>query len=71
MKTGAEAVARYALPNPSPASYRFTIGPDGGTELQKGVAEPAYGQPGGGVEVIVTAGTQPNTVTGPDRIPDK
>jgi hypothetical protein len=34
------------------------------------VAAPAYGQRGGGVEVIFTAGTQPNTVTGPYKIPD-
>jgi hypothetical protein len=71
VKTGADAVARYALPNPSPASYRFTIRPDAGTVLKKGVAAPAYGQPGGGVEVIFTGGTQPNTVTGPDQILDK
>jgi hypothetical protein len=71
VKTGADAVVRYALPNPSPASYRFTIRPDARTVLKKGVAAPAYGQPGGGVEVIFSNGTQPNTVTGPDQIPDK
>jgi hypothetical protein len=71
VKTGADAVARYALPNPMPASYRFTIKPDAGTALKKGVAAPAYGQPGGGVEVIFVEGTQANTVTGPDQIPDK
>lgn len=71
VKTGADAVARYALPNSSPASYRFTIKPDAGTKLKKGVAAPAYGQPGGGAEVIFTDGTQSNTVTGPDKIPDR
>jgi hypothetical protein len=71
VKTGAEAVARYALPNPAPASYVFTIRPHKDTVLQRGIVEPAYGQPGGGVEVIFTDGTQPNTVTGPDKIPDK
>ena len=71
VKTGADAVARYALPNPTPASYRFTIKPDAGTALKKGVAAQAYGQPGGGVEVIFVNGTQANTVTGPDKVPDK
>jgi hypothetical protein len=40
------------------------------TVIQSGIVEPAYGQPGGGVEVIFTDGTQPKTVTGPDKIPD-
>ena len=70
VNTGADAVARYALPNATPASYRFTIKPDAGTVLKKGVAARAYGQPGGGVEVIFVNGTTPNTVTGPDKIPD-
>jgi hypothetical protein len=38
--------------------------------IQRGFAQPAYGQPGGGVEVYFKDGTQPNTVTGPDMIPD-
>ncbi|HEX9368289.1 MAG TPA: hypothetical protein VF921_16785 [Vicinamibacterales bacterium] len=70
VKTGADAVARYALPNASSASYRFTIKPDAGTQLKRGVAAPAYAQLGGGVEVVFTDGTQPHTVTGPDKIPD-
>jgi hypothetical protein len=71
VKTGSDAVARYALPNPDPASYRFTIKPHKDTDIQYGTVEPANGQPGGGVEVIFTAGTQAKTVTGPDKIPDK
>jgi len=71
VKTGQEAVARYALPNPMPASYKFTIEPHEGTVIQKGIAQPAYGQPGGGVEVIFTKGTHPRTVTGVEKIPDK
>lgn len=71
VKTGKQAVARYALPDPRPASHRFTIEPRENTIVQCGVVEPAYGQPGGGVEVIFTTGTQPKTVTGRDKIPDE
>lgn len=67
--TGKEAVARYALPNPEPAVNVFTIKPVPRTAIQYGIAQPAYGQPGGGVEVIFTHGTTVRTVTGPDKIP--
>ena len=69
VKTGKEAVARYALADPQPASYRFTIKPHKDTVVQCGIVEPAYGQPGGGVEVLFTEGTHSKTVTGPDKIP--
>lgn len=69
VRTGKEAVARYALPNPDPAVNVFTIKPGSATSIQYGIAQPAHGQPGGGVEVIFTAGTTPRTVTGPDKIP--
>lgn len=71
VNTGKDAVARYALPNPAPASYVFTIKPDKDTDVQRGIVEPAFGQPGGGVEVMFTNGTQPKTVTGPTKIPDE
>lgn len=69
VRTGKDAVQRYALPNPEPAVNVFTIKPVSATPIQYGVAQPAYGQPGGGVEVIFMAGTTPRTVTGPDKIP--
>ncbi|MBI3048604.1 MAG: hypothetical protein HYY76_09890 [Acidobacteria bacterium] len=72
VKTGKDAVARYAMPNPQPASYRFTIRPERDTVIQKGIVEPAFDQPGGGVEVIFKNGTTPKTVTlPPDKIPDE
>jgi hypothetical protein len=71
VKTGKEAVARYALPNPEPASYKFTIRPDRDSVIQYGIAEPAYGQSGVGVEVLFKDGTQPHTVIGPEKIPDE
>lgn len=69
VRTGKDAVARYALPNPEPAVNVFTIKPAAATAIQYGVAQPAYGQPGGGAEVIFTNGTTARTVTGPDKIP--
>ncbi|MBI4263103.1 MAG: hypothetical protein HY657_01900 [Acidobacteria bacterium] len=72
VKTGRDAVARYALSNPQPASYRFTIRPEIDTVIQKGIVQPAFEQPGGGVEVIFKDGAAPNTVTlPPDKIPDE
>jgi hypothetical protein len=70
VSSGRQAVARYALPNPAPASWVFTAIPDDETAIQRGIVEPAYGQPGGGVEVIFSEGTQRRTVTGPKKIPD-
>ena len=71
IRTGMDAVARYALPNPLPASYVFEGRPHTGTLIQRGTAVPAFGQPGGGDEVVFAKGTQPNTVTGPNKIPDQ
>ena len=70
-RAGKAAVARYALPNPAPASNVFTIKPHKDTVIQHGIVEPANDQPGGGVEVLFRDGTQPGTVTGPDKIPDE
>lgn len=69
VKTGRDAVKRYALPNPAPAVHVFTIKSPLKTRLQRGVAQPAYGQPGGGVEVIFVNGSPDKTVTGPAQIP--
>jgi acyl-CoA reductase-like NAD-dependent aldehyde dehydrogenase len=71
VKTGADAVSRYALPNSKPASNVFTISPAKDTDLKRGVAQPANNQPGGGVEVIFANGAPDGTVTGPVTIPDK
>jgi hypothetical protein len=71
IKTGSDAVSRYALPNSKPASNVFTIAPAKDTDLKRGTAAPANNQPGGGVEVIFVNGLPDNTVTGPILIPDK
>jgi hypothetical protein len=71
VKTGSDAVRRYALPDSTPASYVYTSGPNAATSIQRGIVAPAFGQPGGGVEVIFPQGTQPGTTTGPVKIPDR
>jgi hypothetical protein len=71
VKTGTDAVQRYALPNPTPASNVFTITPPQNSSIQRGVTQPANNQPGGGVEVIFVNGLPDGTVTGPTTIPDK
>ncbi|MEA2235791.1 MAG: hypothetical protein QOC81_515 [Thermoanaerobaculia bacterium] len=72
IKTGEEAVERYALPNDDPASYRFTIKPEKDTRIQTGIVQPANGHQGGGVEVIFSDGTQKDTVTlPPTKLPDE
>jgi hypothetical protein len=67
---GKQAVSRYALPNKRPAVNVFTIKPPVRTTLQTGIVEPAYGEPGGGVEVLFRDGTADRTVTGPTAIPE-
>jgi len=71
VKSGADAVSRYALPNSKPASNVFTIAPPNDTELKCGTAQPANGQPGGGEEVIFVNGLPNGTVSGPVIIPDR
>ena len=71
VKTGTDAVHRYALENKAPASNVFTIVPPRKTNLKRGIAQPAYGEPGGGVEVIFVNGSPDGTVRGPETIPDK
>jgi len=69
--TGMDAVHRYALPDKRPANKRFTISPPQRTSLQRGVAQPAYGESGGGIEVIFVDGSPDDTVTGPEVIPER
>ena len=71
VSSGREAVERYALPNPTPAIYVFTIEPRKDTPIKRGVVQAAYRHSGGGVEVIFTRGTHDNTVTKLDQIPEK
>ncbi|MEW5894448.1 MAG: hypothetical protein AB1650_01635 [Candidatus Omnitrophota bacterium] len=69
VKTGKEAMDRYALPSDDPAIYVFTIQPPEKTRVRVGIVEPANNKPGGGVEVIFEDGSPRKTVTGLDTIP--
>jgi len=69
VKTGTDAMSRYALPSDEPAIYVFTIQPPEKTSVRVGTVEPANGKPGGGVEVLFENGSPKKTVTGPDTIP--
>lgn len=69
VRTGKEAVARYALPNPEPAVHRFTATPKDDLTIQYGIVEPANGQTGGGEEVLFADGTNPGSVVMRDMIP--
>lgn len=71
VKTGEEAVERYALPNPQPAVHVFKIKPPEKTKVKRGVVQPAFGHKGGGVEILFTNGSPSHTVTGPDIIPPR
>ncbi len=71
VRTGTDAVARYALPNSKPASNVFTISPAKDSEVKRGTVQPANNQPGGGEEVIFVLGLPDGTVAGPTTIPDR
>jgi hypothetical protein len=54
--SGIAAVGRYALPNPLPAKFLYTVVPPPNTAMQVGAALPNFGQAGGGVEVFFPTG---------------
>lgn len=67
--SGLAAVGRYALPNPLPANYAYTIVPPKGTQIQLGAVAPGFGQAGGGVEVLFPKGSKPSGFC-PHRVPE-
>ena len=70
VKTGMDAVRRYALPRPVPAVNRFELKPPTPIKVRRGTVAPAYGQPGGGKEVIFDDGAPANTFQPPpSKIP--
>jgi hypothetical protein len=71
VKSGKEAVERYALPDPKPAIFRYRVDPEKNTVYREGVAQPAYGHAGGGVEVIFDDGASDKTVSGPAVLPEE
>ena len=69
--SGLAAVARYALPNPTPARHRFVLSPPPLTGIYCSTSTPQYGQAGGGVEVRFDRPLQPGTALGPQPIPER
>lgn len=56
-----DPVDRYALPNDDPIKWAFYIQPRKVDELQRGIAQPAFGHDGGGIEVFFENGTSDGT----------
>ena len=69
VKTGKEAVERYALPNPDPATHRFYLRPPAPIPVRRGTVQPANGHQGGGDEVIFDNGAPAKTRYKQDVIP--
>ena len=69
-ESGLGAVARYALPNPTPAIFRFAIGLPTGTVLMCGTASPSFGQSGGGVELRTDEAIRHAHVYDPEILPE-
>jgi hypothetical protein len=66
------AVARYALPNHLPARHVFTITPQRNIHIQCGTVQPAFGQSGGGVEVLFKTMVEARFVNRPPyKIPER
>lgn len=69
VRTGTDAVRRYALPNPEPAVHRYQLQPPQPIPVRRGRVQPAFGQPGGGTEVIFEDGAPAGTKRKQDEIP--
>lgn len=69
--SGLGAVARYALPNPWPAVYVFTVTPPVKTPIEYGTVQPAFFQSGGGVEVFFRDEIPAGSVSKPYIIVEK
>jgi hypothetical protein len=65
---GLAAVGRYALPNPSPVTWRFDITSPSRIAMKYGTVLPAFGQAGGGAEVEFTIGLPDGSVGGPNSV---
>ncbi|WP_208931243.1 hypothetical protein [Rheinheimera sp. F8] len=69
LSSGLSVVGRYALPSPFPAVYMWRIQPPDGTPLAAGTVRHAFGQAGGGVEVVLHSCSGPNSVFRMKKLP--
>lgn len=56
-----DPVDRYALPNDEIIKWAFYVQPKAFDSLQRGIAQPAFGHQGGGIEAFFEKGTSDNT----------
>lgn len=69
--SGLAIAGRYALPNPSPAVYAYTVIPGPGVRYYAGTARPANYQSGGGVEVLFKGGAPAGSAFKPYQVQEK
>lgn len=69
--SGLAAVARYALPNPIPATFEYRIAPPTGRPVHCGTCIPKHGQAGGGVEIRFDTGLPSGSAFGPTVISER
>ena len=69
--SGLAAVSRYALPNPTPAIYKFVLSPGAGVPIHCGTVAPKFGQAGGGVEVLLGGHLPAGSACGPGLIAER
>lgn len=65
VNSGFSTVARYALPNPFPANYASQIAASHSSGTTVGTVAPAFGESGGGVELLFRAGLPAGSATQP------
>ena len=69
LSSGLAIVGRYALPSSFPAIYMWRVQPPDGTPLRAGTVRSAFGQAGGGVEVILQHNSGANSVYPMKKLP--
>ena len=68
ISSGFGAVGRYALPNPFPSVYAYSVIPKRGLDIKLGTVRPAFGQAGGGVEAVIRQSSGEHSVSNHKRV---
>lgn len=66
--SGLALVGRYALPTPFPANYVWIVKVKARLALKAGTVRPAFGQAGGGVEIVLSTDSGNNSVSPPSTL---
>lgn len=67
-KENANLIDRYALPNDLEPEVAFHIQAEKGDRFRKGKVQPAFGHSGGGIEILVTSNTAPNSLKNEENL---